>query len=123
MTKILVVEDMIDNRELLSDILQLHHYEVVEANDGRVALEIARLERPDLILMDVSLPHLDGFAVTRQMKADPYLANVPIIFVTAHAMGKEQKMASEAGGDGYITKPIDIYSLLEQVKFFLTKAT
>jgi two-component system cell cycle response regulator DivK len=121
MAKILVVEDLADNRELVRDLLQLARYEVIEASNGQMALELAEREQPDLILMDISLPNMDGFATTTKLKASPTLAAIPVVFVSAHAMEKEQRRASEVGGDGYITKPIDIHEFMSQVQSYLTR--
>ncbi len=123
MPKILIVEDLADNRELLHDILLLHNFEVIEAHNGQMALEMARSEKPDLILMDISLPQLDGFATTAQMKADPTIAAIPVVFVSAHAMQKELLRGQEVGGDGYITKPIDVHAFLGQIQPFLKQTT
>lgn len=122
MHKILLVEDLADNRELMRDVLQLGEFEVevLEAVNGQMALEIARREHPDLILMDVSLPQMDGFTATAQIKADSELASIPVVFLTAHAMKKEQQKALEVGGDGYITKPIEIHEFLAQIQTYLT---
>lgn len=122
MTKILVVEDLADNRELVRDLLQLARFEVVEAYNGEMALEMARRERPDLILMDISLPQVDGFIATAQIKAVPDLAGIPVVFLTAHAMEKEQLRALEVGGDGYITKPIDIHDFTLLVQHYVEMA-
>lgn len=120
MAKILIVEDVADNRELIHDILQLSSYEVVEAYNGSTALEVARREHPDLILMDISLPALDGFTVTQQLKANPELATIPVVFVSAHAMERERQRAFEVGGAGYITKPISIHDFVDKVQSYLT---
>lgn len=122
MLKILVVEDMVDNRELFRDVLQLSDFEVLEAANGRSALEIARREHLDVILMDVTLPYMDGFGVTRQFKSEPALADIPIIFVTAHAMDRERELASTVGSAGYITKPIDIHTFGHQIIACLDQA-
>jgi CheY-like chemotaxis protein len=104
--KILVVEDNPLNLELVRDILVGAGYVVVEAEDGETGLELARREKPDLILMDIQLPGLDGLEATRRMRADPELAAVPILALTAHAMRGEEERALAAGCDGFITKPI-----------------
>lgn len=122
MTKILVVEDLADNRELVRDLLQLIHFDVIEAYNGEMAIELAQRERPDLILMDISLPQLDGFTATARIKAIPELTSIPVIFVSAHAMEKEQLRGQEVGGDGYITKPIDIHEFTDQVQKFAETA-
>jgi two-component system, cell cycle response regulator DivK len=104
--KILVVEDNPLNLELVRDILVATGYEVVEAGDGETSLELARREKPALILMDIQLPGLDGLEATRRMRADPELAGVPILALTAHAMRGEEERAIAAGCDGFVTKPI-----------------
>ena len=106
MKKILVVEDVAYNRDLLVQLLE-EDYQVVTADDGAVSLEIAESERPDLILMDLSLPVVDGWEATRRIKACKELSHIPIIAVTAHAMRGDKERAMESGCDDYITKPID----------------
>lgn len=122
MFKILLVEDLADNRELVRDVLQLGEFEaeVLEALNGQMALEVAHREHPDLILMDVSLPQMDGFATTERIKSDDELKDIPVVFLTAHAMEKEQQRALEVGGNGYITKPIEIHEFLDQIQSYLT---
>lgn len=104
--KILVVEDNPLNLELVRDILLGAGYEVIEAEDGEKSLEIALREKPDLVLMDIQLPGLDGLEATRRMRAEPELAGIPILALTAHAMRGEEERALAAGCDGFITKPI-----------------
>ncbi len=106
MKKILVVEDVAYNRDLLVQLLE-EDYHVVTADDGAVSLEVAESERPDLILMDLSLPVVDGWEATRRIKAREELRHIPIIAVTAHAMRGDKERAMESGCDDYITKPID----------------
>ena len=106
MKKILVVEDVAYNRDLLVQLLE-ENYQVVTADDGAVSLEVAESERPDLILMDLSLPVIDGWEATRRIKAREELSHIPIIAVTAHAMRGDKERAIESGCDDYITKPID----------------
>lgn len=103
--KILVVEDNEDNLAVLSDELDYAGYEVISAGDGEEALEKTLAERPDLILMDISIPIIDGWEVTRRLKADPKTGNIPIIALTAHAMAGDEEKAKAAGCDGYIAKP------------------
>lgn len=118
-TKILVVEDNPLNLELVRDILVSAGYEVVEALDGEAGIEIARLEKPSLILMDLQLPGLDGLEATRQIRADPNLAKVPIVALTAHAMRGEEERAASAGCDGFITKPIRVREFAGLVASYL----
>lgn len=113
--KILVVEDNPLNLELLRDILLAEGYDVIEASDGAAGIEIARLERPDLILMDLQLPGIDGFEVTRRIRADARLASIPIIAVTAHAMKGDDERARAAGCAAFVTKPIEVRELVAVV--------
>ncbi len=117
--RILVIEDNPDNRTLITDLLESMSYEVVEAVDGVEGLEAAIREKPDLILMDLSLPLKDGWAVTREIKADPALAAIPIIALTAHAMLGDRERALEAGCDDYIVKPINLAELTEKIEKYL----
>ena len=104
---ILLVEDNADNREVYRMILEHYHYRVIEAADGEAALELARGERPDLILMDVSIPLIDGWEVTRRLKADEATKAIPIVALTAHALASDRAKAEEAGCDGYLAKPAE----------------
>jgi CheY-like chemotaxis protein len=116
MKKILIVEDTELNRDLLVQLLE-DDYLIVTAEDGAVGIELAERERPDLILMDLSLPRVDGWEATRRIKATEGLAQVPIIALTAHAMQGDEEKARAAGCDDYLTKPIDedkLFALLAQ---------
>ena len=104
MKKILIVEDVEMNRDLLVQLLE-DDYELAEAVDGRQGLEKAASEKPDLILLDISLPELDGWEVTRRLRADESLKEIPIIAVTAHALDEERERCLAAGMDDYLTKP------------------
>ncbi len=115
MQKILLVEDNEMNRDMLSRRLKRKGYDVVVAIDGAEGLAKARSESPALILMDMSLPVLDGWEATRQIKADPQLSAVPVIALTAHAMTGDREKALEAGCDDYDTKPIELKRLLEKM--------
>ena len=119
MQKILIIEDNEMNRDMLSRRLARHGYEVVVAVDGAEGLARARDERPALILMDMSLPVIDGWEVTRRLKADPETAAIPIIALTAHAMTSDRDKALEAGCDGYETKPVELPRLLEAMEKLL----
>lgn len=119
--RILVVEDNPDNRTLISDVLLSLGYEVVEAIDGVEGVEKATQEKPDLILMDLSLPHKDGWAATREIKANATLSAIPIIALTAHAMVGDRERALEAGCDDYVSKPIDLRDLANKLERFLTQ--
>lgn len=116
MAKILLVEDNEMNRDMLSRRLQRRDFEVVVAGDGQEGLDKARAEPPDLILMDMSLPILDGWETTRQLKADPQMQSIPVIALTAHAMAGDREKALEAGCDDYDTKPIEFSRLLEKIQ-------
>jgi len=115
-TKILLVEDNEMNRDMLSRRLQRRGYEVVIAVDGGQGLEMAQAETPDLILMDMSLPVLDGWEATRRLKAAPETSGIPIIALTAHAMSGDREKALEAGCDDYDTKPTELDRLLEKIR-------
>ncbi len=117
--KILIVEDNQDNRELLIKILKVKGFRLIEAVDGEDALQKVSIERPDLILMDISIPKIDGYEVTRRLKNQPDFQDIPIIALTAHAMKGDREKALKAGCDGYITKPINIRELPNQVIDFL----
>lgn len=115
MASILIVEDNEMNRDMLSRRLQRRGYEVFVATDGAGGVEAAMQHRPDLVLMDMSLPVIDGWEATRRIKADPATAGIPIIALTAHAMAGDREKAMEAGCDDYDTKPIDLPGLLEKI--------
>jgi len=117
--RILIVEDERDNLNLFVQLLTMHGCQVLTARDGREAITIAQREVPDLILMDLSLPALDGWEATRTIKGIPALAHIPVIALTAHAMVGDRERALTAGCDGYITKPIDVTSFFEQVRVYL----
>jgi CheY-like chemotaxis protein len=119
MTKILLVEDNEMNRDMLSRRLTRKGYEVIMACDGRQAIEMAASESPDLILMDMSLPVIDGWEATRQVKAAPASRSIPIIALTAHAMAGDREKAIEAGCDDYDTKPIELPRLLDKITSLL----
>jgi CheY-like chemotaxis protein len=121
MPKILVVEDNEMNRDMLSRRLQRRGYEVILAVDGQQGLALAQTEAPDLILMDMSLPILDGWEATRQLKAEPRTRSIPIIALTAHAMSGDRETALEAGCDDYDIKPIEMPRLLVKVETLLGK--
>ena len=121
MTKILVVEDNEMNRDMLSRRLKRKGYEVLIAVDGEEGVAMAHSEAPDLILMDMSLPVLDGWEATRQLKAAPDTQSIPIIALTAHAMAGDREQALAAGCDDYDTKPIELKRLLGKMKAILEK--
>lgn len=123
MPKILLVEDDELNRDMLSRRLERRGYQVVIALDGEQAVAMARSEAPDMILMDMSLPVLDGWEATRQLRAASETRTVPIIALTAHAMVGDRERAIEAGCDDYDTKPVEFQRLLEKIKVMLGKGT
>jgi two-component system cell cycle response regulator DivK len=118
--RILVVEDQPDNRQILRDLLTSAGYEMVEAGDGASALVVAAAERPDLILMDIQLPGMDGYEATRRIKADPALKAIPIIVVTSYALSGDEQKARAAGCDAYVTKPFSPRQLLAKVREYLS---
>lgn len=123
MPKILLVEDNEMNRDMLSRRLLKQGFEMVIAVDGEQAVDLARSEAPDLILMDISLPGLDGWEATRLLKAMPETRSIPIIALTAHAMAGDREKSLAAGCNDYDTKPIDFRRLLETIQGFLGKET
>jgi len=118
--KILVVEDNVFNRDLIQRFLEPEGFEVVVARDGIEGVASAQSERPDLVLMDMSLPIVDGWEATRRLKADPATAGIPVIALTAHAMLGDREKALAAGCDDYDTKPIDIERLLAKIQALLS---
>lgn len=116
---ILLVEDNLHNRRIFSGILRHYGYEVREAVNGAEAVEMARSLVPDLILMDLSLPVMDGWEATRQIKSVSELAKIPVIALTAHAMAGDEDRAREVGCDGYLSKPISPTKVVEEVQRFI----
>jgi CheY-like chemotaxis protein len=123
MTTILIVEDNEMNRDMLSRRLERKGYEVLLAVDGEMGLELARANTPDLVLMDMSLPVVDGWEATRRLKADDRLKHIPVIALTAHAMANDRDKALEAGCDDYDTKPIELPRLLAKMEALLEPAS
>jgi CheY-like chemotaxis protein len=121
MAKILLVEDNELNRDMLSRRLQRRGYEVISAGDGQEGIAMARAEPVDLILMDMSLPVLDGWQATRRLKDDPGTRPIPVIALTAHAMPGDREKALEAGCDDYDTKPIDFIRLIHKIEAQLAR--
>ncbi len=119
MDKILLVEDNELNRDMLSRRLERKGYEVVVAADGQQGLELAELEKPALILMDMSLPELDGWEATRRLKAEPATRDIPVIALTAHVLVSDREKAYEAGCDDYDTKPVELQRLLAKIERLL----
>jgi two-component system cell cycle response regulator DivK len=121
MPKLLLVEDNEMNRDMLSRRLQRRGYEVVIAVDGQEGVALAQSEAPDLILMDMSLPVMDGWEATRRLKAASETMSIPVLALTAHAMSGDREKAMEAGCDDYDAKPIDLPRLLEKIEALLGK--
>ena len=119
MPKILLVEDNEMNRDMLSRRLIRKGFEVVLAVDGQSGVEMAQTQLPDLVLMDMSLPVLDGWEATRRLKADDTTRQIPVIALTAHAMSSDREKALEAGCDDYDTKPVELSRLLEKIESLL----
>ncbi len=117
--KILIIEDNDLNLKLFRDLLEANGYDTVETKEGLNALDMAKREMPDLILMDIQLPEISGLDVTRKIKAEPSVADIPIIAVTAFAMKDDEEKILRAGCEAYISKPISITNFLETVKQFL----
>ena len=121
--RILVVEDHEDNRRILRDLLGAAGYEMIEAHDGAQALEKVAASKPDLILMDIQLPGIDGYEVTRRIKADPVLSAIPIIAVTSYALAGDDGKARAAGCDDYVAKPFSPRQLLAKIREYLSAAS
>ena len=119
MSKILIVEDNEMNRDMLSRRLMRKGFEIVMAEDGQKGVDMSKSENPDLILMDLSLPVMDGWEATSTIKGDPETNSIPIIVLTAHAMAGDREKALAAGADEYDTKPIEFKRLLGKIKEFL----
>ena len=119
MLTVLCVEDNRDNRILVRRILQVEGYSVLEASNAFEGLQMALVQSPDIILVDINLPHIDGLTLASRLKAYPSLAHVPVIAITANVMHGDRERSLAAGCDGYIQKPIDIDALPDQVARFL----
>jgi two-component system cell cycle response regulator DivK len=119
--RILVVEDQEDNRQILRDLLASVGYDMVEAHDGQQALTAVIEHKPDLILMDIQLPIMDGYEATRRIKADPATKHIPIIVVTSYALSGDEGKARDAGCDAYVTKPYSPRQLLAKIREYLPK--
>ncbi|MCH7843310.1 MAG: response regulator [Chloroflexi bacterium] len=123
MPKVLVVEDNEMNRDMLTRRLERRGYEVISAVDGEDGMNKARSGSPDIILMDMDLPVLDGWAATRQLKAAPETQSIPVIALTAHAMAGDREKSLEAGCDDYDTKPVEFSRLIEKIEKLLGKGS
>ena len=119
--RILVVEDQEDNRTILRDLLTSAGFDLLEAVDGAEGVRMAGAHRPDLILMDIQLPVIDGYEATRRIKADPALRAIPVIAVTSYALSGDDEKARRAGCDGYVTKPFSPRQLLATVRRYLER--
>lgn len=116
---VLVVEDQDDNRRIVRDLLTSNNIDVLEAINGIDAVRFAQTQSPDLILMDIQLPGIDGYEATRQIKADPKLKDIPIIVITSYALSGDERKAFEAGCDAYVAKPYSPRKLLAKIQEFL----
>jgi two-component system cell cycle response regulator DivK len=119
MKRILVIEDTEDNRRIIRDLLTTVGYELIEATDGEAGVAAAAREQPDLVLMDIQLPVMDGYEATRRIKADPATAHIPVIAVTSYALSGDEEKTRAAGCDGYIAKPFSPRQLLATVREFV----
>ncbi len=119
--RILIVEDQEDNRKILRDLLTSVGYELVEATTGEEGVALAETARPDLILMDIQLPGLDGYEATRRIKANPALRQIPVIAVTSYALSGDEVKAREAGCDAYASKPFSPRALLATIREYLAE--
>lgn len=117
--RILIIEDQEDNRQIMHDVLSANGYESLEATTGEDGLVVAEREKPDLILMDIQLPKMDGYEVTRRIKVNSALKHIPIIAVTSYALSGDDQKAYAAGCDGYVTKPVSPKVLLKKIKEYL----
>lgn len=120
--KILLIEDNDQNRYLVTFLLERHGYEIVEASDGPMGIELAGLVPPDLILLDIQLPTMDGYAVARALRSNPALAGTPIVAVTSYAMSGDRERSLAAGCNGYIEKPINPDTFVTEVQRYLEEA-
>ena len=120
MTKILIAEDNAVNRELLRELLELRGYSVLEACDGQEALRILEQAQPELLLLDIGMPIMDGFAVIRRIRENPRLAKLPVVAITAYAMRGDQERILNSGFDGYLSKPVNPSSLAAELDRLFT---
>ena len=116
---VLIVEDNELNMKLFRDLLEAHGYQTVGTNKGNEAVDLVRLHRPDLILMDIQLPEISGLEVTRQIKSDPELHMIPVVAVTAFAMKGDEERIREGGCEAYLSKPISVGKFIETVRRFI----
>jgi CheY-like chemotaxis protein len=121
MSRILLVEDNEMNRDMLSRRLQRRGFEVILATDGQAGISAAETQLPDLILMDMSLPLIDGWDATRRLKSNPATQQIPVVALTAHAMDGEREKAIAAGCDDYDTKPVELERLLQKIELLIAR--
>ena len=121
--RILMVEDTEDNRQIMRDLMSMTDYDLIEAVDGADGVAKAALHKPDLILMDIQLPVMDGYEAARRIKADPALRHIPIIAVTSYALSGDEAKTLAAGCDGYVAKPFSPRLLLAKIREFLPQET
>lgn len=119
---VVIIEDNLDNRMIYRTILEHYGYEVLEAGDGQSGVELVKERLPDMVLMDISIPILDGHQATRLLKADPATASIPIMALTAHAMAEDRARAAEAGCDAYLAKPAEPKIVLAEVRRLIAEA-
>lgn len=118
---ILVIEDNLDNLELVSFLLERGGFQAIKATDGRSGLDLARSQQPDLILMDLTIPEIDGWHLAQQLKKDATTANIPLLAMTAHILPGDRKKALDSGCDGYITKPLDIPNFIPTIEKYIRR--
>ncbi len=121
-TRILIMEDDEDTQGMVRFLLEYKGYDVLVAKDGRHGLEIAQSEKPDLILLDLAMPEMDGLSVAHKLKGDPATKEIPVIAVTAYTMSSDKRMALAAGCDGFIGKPMNVPEFIAEVEKFLGKS-
>jgi CheY-like chemotaxis protein len=122
MTTVLVAEDNIVNRELMRELLEVRGYHVTEACDGLEALEMLEQTRPDILLLDLGMPKLDGFGVVQKIRDNPRLVDLPVLAVTAYAMRGDREQVLNAGFDGYLSKPIDAAALATEIERLIDRS-
>src|SRR5271157_5062680 len=118
---ILVIEDNLDNLELVSFLLERGGFQTIKATDGRSGLELARSQQPDLILMDLTIPEIDGWHLAQQLKKDATTTIIPLLAMTAHILPGDRKKALDSGCDGYITKPLDIPNFIPTIEKYIRR--
>jgi two-component system cell cycle response regulator DivK len=119
MSKILIIEDNVLNLELFLDLLEMHGYQVVSADNGPEGIELARQEQPDLILLDLSLPGMDGLEIAGRLQAEPLTQQIPLVAVTAHSHPADRERVIQAGFRGHLTKPINVHTFADEIRQFL----